>query len=88
MATNIRTPMGIPISTRTCMLRRTKKKVTSILIHTNMNTRMSISTNIFTKAHLMCMNIRKANMALTIMSIPDTRQKSMNIKIKRKNLNI
>jgi len=66
------------------MLRRTKKKATIILIRTNMNTRTSISTNIFTKAHPMCINMRKANMTPTIISIPDTRQKSMNMLMRNK----
>lgn len=80
MDTNIRTLMGIHISTRMCMFRRRKKKATSIFICTNMNTSTGIFMNMRTKAHPACMNMRKANTAPMSISIPDMKKKSINTK--------
>ncbi|MFZ3135766.1 MAG: hypothetical protein WA126_00070 [Thermodesulfovibrionales bacterium] len=80
MDTSIRTLMGIRISTRMCILRRRKKKATSMLIRTSMNTSTSIFTNMRTKAHPACMNMRKANTAPMSISIPNMKKKSINTK--------
>ena len=83
MNTNIYICTGILISTSMCMWRGRKQKVTIMFMSTNMNTRMSISTNIRGKVCPMHMNMRKANTAPTIISIQDMRKRYMNIKEKK-----
>jgi hypothetical protein len=85
MNTNMRTPIGMRINIPTSILIKTKNTATSILTCMIMNMDISTSTNTLTRAHQMftIMSI-KANMVLTIMNTPDTRQKFIAIKIKRK----
>ena|GEM_PF-2193600 len=78
MDTSIRTLMGIRISTLMGMFRRRKKKATSMLIRTSMNTRMNIFMNIRTTVHQMCMSMIKATTALMSISIPDMKKKFIN----------
>jgi len=70
--------MGIRISILMGMLRRRKKKATSMFIRTSMN----IFTNMRTTAHQMCMNMRKANTTPMSISIPGMKKKSINTKDK------
>ena len=79
------TPIGMRISIPTSILIKTKNTATSILTCTIMNTSTSTSMNTLTRVHQMftIMSIR-ANTVLINMNTLDTRQKSIDTKIKRK----
>jgi hypothetical protein len=79
------TPIGMRISIPTSILIKTKNTATSILTCMIMNTNTSTSMNTLTRVHQMftIMSIR-ANTVLIIMNTLDTRQKSIDTKIKRK----
>jgi hypothetical protein len=79
------TPIGMLINIPTSMLIKTKNTATSIPTCTIMNTNTSTSMNTLTRVHQMftIMSIR-ANTVLINMNILDTRQKSIDMKTKRK----
>jgi hypothetical protein len=85
MNTIMFTPTGMRISTPTSILTKTRNTATSILTCMIMNTNTSTFTSIRTREHQMftIMSI-KVNMVLTIMNTPDTRQKFIAIRIRRK----
>jgi hypothetical protein len=70
--------MGIHISIQMSIPGRRKKKATSMLIHMSMNTSTGISTNMRTKAHPVCTNMRRANTAYMSICMPAMKKKSMN----------
>jgi hypothetical protein len=83
------TPIGMRINIPTSILIKTKNTAMSILTCIVMSTNISTVMNILTREHQMCtITSIKANTVLIIMNILDTRQKSIDTKIKRKKSNL